>query len=55
MQFKIISSCLYLIFASILLIPNVMFGYELGVEKKVEDKKPRVNLTVDDFEFILRS
>ncbi len=40
------------VIASVLLIPNVMFGYELGGEKKVEDKKIRVNLTVDDFEFI---
>ena len=35
--------------ASILLIPNLMFAYQLGGEKKVEEKKPRVNLTADDF------
>ena len=35
--------------ASILLIPNLMFAYQLGGEKKIEEKKPRVNLTADDF------
>ena len=40
---------------SILLIPNLMFGYQLGGEKKVEEKKPRVNLTPDDFSFPMSS
>lgn len=43
------------VIASVLLIPNVMFGYELGVEKKVEDEKPRVNLTADDFKYPMYS
>ena len=37
---------------SILLIPNLMFAYQLGGEKKIEEKKPRVNLTADDFSFL---
>ena len=41
--------------ASILLIPNLMFAYQLGGEKKVEEKKPRVNLTADDFSFPMES
>ena len=35
--------------ASILLIPNLIFAYQIGGDKKVEENKTRVNLTADDF------
>ena len=41
--------------ASILLIPNLIFAYQLGGDKKVEEKKTRVNLTADDFSFPMSS
>ena len=43
------SIALFILVSSLLLVPNLLAGYQLGGEEKVEEKELRTKLTLDDF------
>jgi len=45
------SLSLFSLISYFLLVPSVFAGFQLGGENKVEEKKPRINISLDDFRY----